>query len=147
MSIYNKKSAQEWIINLIQKHKHSNMIFSLSFNNDNIKVYGDLCPNDPSVRRTWEWIIPFKNINSVDLKQSQNPLYVHFIIRARLFKSFKKINLNEANNLNPKSVFKNMKFIKESKVKEVEIVISNSITNDDNFNINHLKEIFNLAIS
>ena len=146
MSISNKKSAQEWITNLIQKHKHSNMIFSISFNNDNIKVYGDLCPDVPSVRRTWEWIVPFKSIKSVDLKQSQNPLYFHFTISAKLFKSFKKINLNEANNLNPKSVFKNMKFIKESKVKEVEIVISNSITNDA-FNIKQLKYIFNLAIS
>ena len=91
MSISNKKSAQEWITNLIQKHKHSNMIFSISFNNDNIKVYGDLCPDDPSIRRTWEWIVPFKSIKSVDLEQSQNPLYFHFIISARLFKSFKKI--------------------------------------------------------
>ena len=147
MSIYNKKSAQEWIINLIQKHKHSEMIFSLSFNNDNIKVYGDLCPNNPSVRRTWEWIIPFKNINSVDLEQNLNPRYASFTIRARLFKSFKQINLNEANNLNPKSIFKNKKFIKESKVKDVGITISNSIINDDSFNINQLKEIFNLAIS
>ena len=40
-----------------------------------------------------------------------------------------------------------MKFIKESKVKEVQIVISNSITNDDDFNIKQLKDIFNLAIS
>ena len=147
MSISNKKSAQEWITNLIQKHKHSNMIFSISFNNDNIKVYGDLCPDDPSIRRTWEWIVPFKSIKSVDLEQSQNPLYFHLTISARLFKSFKKINLNEANNLNPKSVFKNMKFIKESKVKEVDIVISNSITNDDDFNIKQLKDIFNVAIS
>ena len=144
--IIKSKSAQEWIIKLIQKHKHKNMMFSLSFNNDNIIVYGDLCPDVPSVRRTWEWIVPFKSIKSVDLKQSQNPLYFHFTISAKLFKSFKKINLNEANNLNPKSVFKNMKFIKESKVKEVEIVISNSITNDA-FNIKQLKYIFNLAIS
>ena len=146
MSIYNKKSAQEWITNLIQKHKHKNMMFDLSFNNDNIIVYGDLCPDDPSVRRTWEWIIPFKSIKSVDLKQSQNPLYFDFTISAKLFKTFKQINLNEANNLNPKSVFKNMKFIKESKVKEVNVVISNSVTND-NFNIKQLKNIFNLAIS
>ena len=146
MNINNKISAQEWIINLIQKHNHKNMIFTLSFNNDYIKVYGDMCPNEPSVRRTWEWIIPFKSIKSVDLKQSQNPLYFHFTISAKLFKTFKQINLNEANNLNPKSVFKNMKFIKESKVKEVEVVISNSVSND-NFNIKQLKNIFNLAIS
>lgn len=146
MNTNNKKSAQEWIINLIQKHKHKNMIFNLSFKNDYIKVYGDLCPEDPSVRRTWEWIVPLNSIKNVDLKPSQNPIYFHFTIKARLFKSFRKINLNESNNLNPKSVFKNMKFIKESKVKEVEIVISNSITNDE-INIKHLKDIFNLAIS
>ena len=146
MNTYNKKSAQEWIINLIQKHKHKNMIFNLSFKNDYIKVYGDLCPENPSVRRTWEWIVPFNSIRSVDLEQSQNPIYFHFTIKARLFNSFKKINLNESNNLNPKSVFKNMKFIKETKVKEVEIVISNSITNEE-INIKHLKDIFNLAIS
>jgi hypothetical protein len=122
------------------------MIFNLSFKNDYIKVYGDLCPENPSVRRTWEWIVPFSSIKSVDLERSQNPIYFHFTIKARLFKSFKKINLNESNNLNRKSVFKNMKFIKESKVKEVEIVISNSITNDE-INIKHLKDIFNLAIS
>mgnify|MGYP001246529384 CR=1 FL=1 len=147
MTISNKNSAQEWIINLIQKHKHKNMIFSLSFNNDNIKVYGDLCPDDPSVRRTWEWIVPFKSIKSIDLEQSQNSIYSNLNISARLFKSFKRINLNEANNLNPKSVFKNIKFIKEAKVKEVGINISNSIFNDDDFNIKQLKDIFNLAIS
>lgn len=49
MTMTNKKSTQEWIVNLIQKHKHKNMIFSLSFNNDNIKVYGDLCPDVPII--------------------------------------------------------------------------------------------------
>ena len=147
MTLYNKKSAQKWITNIVQKHNHSNMIFDISFNNDNIYIYGDLCPNDPCVRRTWKWIVHFKSINKVDLERNQNPLYLDITLRARLFKSFKRINLNEKNNLDPKSVFKNIKFVKESKVKEVKVILSNSIIRNKDFSIELLKENFKLATS
>lgn len=143
--IESKKDAQHWISNTIEKYNCHHK-FTIRFEYDKFIVFADFSPDDQKWRRTWEYIVPFKSLANIKIAINDNPVYqlIDIEFKAKLFRSFKKINLNEQNNLN--TSFEVGRFIKESKVSDFRIILSNDIVFDNEFDIDKLNEAFRLAI-
>jgi hypothetical protein len=160
MHYFNSKiEALEWINFILDKYaarytsfigpNHENKdgghFFKVSLDSNNIlidAVYGkgtvDLPGHNIGGERSWQYILPFSNLKIISLvfKEKVFPL-VHIKFHTKWFKNFTKKNLNEINKLNPLYSYESY----------VEIILLDSVVNDNNFNENKLNEAFNLLTS
>ena len=151
-----KEEALEWINFILDKHaaRYSTLFpnierenpngghfFKVSLISKNIiidAVYGKGEIDKGGLKiggeRRWQYIMPFNNLKKITLVFHDVLPQVEIKLHAKWFKHFTKKNLNELNKLNPL-------YSKES---YVNILLSDKVIQDDNFNEYKLKEAFKL---